>query len=199
MQHRLPLDPPDTHPSDQQSLLSIYSPPDSTRRVTEIDRLRGELATVSAGLARIERVRHRLRARASKLTKRARSLSLQLESLERNPYAILRYQSSVPQQYQGDLWHNRPLSDVGLESVAGLGGERYRLLVERCPTVGDLEVLRVYEGLTVIPGIGRLVAARIEKKLFTWLMRNAWGYVPMASREHVGRERVAKCPREVRL
>lgn len=186
MQHILPLSPDNRPPpADLATLLGV---PPAARVPTEVSRLQGELAAVHAKLARLERKRARLRAVKAKLMTRSAALALQIESLENNPYAILRYQTSVPQQYQGDLWENQPTSTLRLETIDGLGERRLSILLERCPTIGDLEVFRVYEGLAKIPGISGATAAKVERRLLRWLRRNAIGYEPAAGAGDVRRQ-----------
>lgn len=194
MQHLIPYD---GEPQPETNPIVYFGEPDVGRVPTEIDRLQGELSGVQARLARLESKRLRLRGVKRKLDQRAAALSLQIESLKSNPYSILRYRSSVPQQHCGRLWENEPTSTLRLESVPGIGSSRVAILYERCPTIGDLEVFRVFEGLESLPGIRRITAARIEKRLLGWLRRHADGYVPSASREHIGRGRMVLLPRRL--
>ena len=188
-QHLIQFD--DTTPATLAATdpLAYFGGADVSRTPTEIDRLQGELAAVHERLAKVERSRASLRRKKRNLDQRAASLSFQIQSLKNNPLAIGRYQSSVPQQYRGGLWENEPISTLRLESIAGLGTSRLRILYERCPTIGDLEVFRVFEGLETLPGIRRITAARVERRLLRWLRSHAGGYVPKASREHIGRGR----------
>ncbi len=181
MQLRLPIDPlPPLSPTDPASLVH------GGHVDTELDRLRRELAAASLEQAKWSGRRDKCNRNIRKLRDRQESLSLQLDSLEQNPLAIGRYRSTVPQCIVSTRWLDRPTSELKLETLNGIGTKRLRLLYDRCPTVGDLEVFRVYEGLTKIPGLRRITVARIEKRLFQWLRNNAWDYEPMPSWECSG-------------
>lgn len=189
---RLDTDQTATDPS------TLYGAPCPHVRVSELDRLKDELATVERHKANLAVRQLELRGLRQKLTRRSEAISLQIDSLERNPLAILRYQSRlVPVDQQGTLWQYRPLSDLRLEAV--LGTRTLELLVARCPTVGDLEIMRVHEGLSSMRRIGKSTAEKIETRLLDWLNDNAYGYRPPASYEHRQYRSVSTLPREIVL
>lgn len=180
MQLRLPLhdSTPPTMPVDPASLVGGGASVE-----TEVGRLQAELARAAAEQAKWAERRAKCSKNIRKLRDRIESLSFQIDSLQRNPLAIGRYRSTVPQAIVSTRWFDKPTSELKLETLSGVGTKRLRLLYERCPTIGDVEVMRVYEGLTTIPGLSRLTVARVEKRLFAWLRRNAWDYEPMPSYE----------------
>lgn len=194
MQLRLPI--PDTHhPTVLFSLAEIGTGDASAE--TEIGRLQAELARVASQQAKYERKRAKYNGLLRKARDRQQSLALQLDSLKRNPLAIGRYRSTLPKGIAATLWYDKPTSELKLETLSAVGSKRLKLLYDLCPTVGDLEIMRTYEGLTTIPGLSRLTVARIEKRLFAWLVKYAWDYEPMPSAECVRRNNTEQFPRVI--
>lgn len=194
----LPLDP--LPPSIAHDPAAFYDAPCPHRRVSELDRLRAELAALESRKQQLANRQRVIRSARSKLSVRQAALSAQIDSLERNPLSILRYQTSrVPEGQRGELWFYRPTSELRLESTARLGPAALTILLDRCPTIGDLEIMRVHEGLTRLPGIGDQKAARVEQRLLDWLAHNAFGYRPAASYESRVNRRESVLPREIVL
>lgn len=177
----LPLVPVDAGPA--VSFDGLFAQPDGQACSGEIDRLKSQLAAVTAKQSKDCLLRQKLGKRIRKRSEQALLLAAQIESIERNPYAILRYRSQVPDWQQSSAWYNQPISELRPERIPGLGGLRLRLLIELCPTIGDLEALRIYEGFTSIEGIGPLLSKRIERRLLAWISRRAFGYCPKPSFE----------------
>lgn len=195
MQHRLPIytENPPAEPTDPVSVI----PCDATKE-TELARLEREIARMQSRIMRQERKRSRIGERIRRLRNVQRSLAMQLESLRRSDYAVIRYRSRLSTSVVSILWYDRPTSDLELERLRGLGVSRLRAIYDVCPTIGDMEVTRVHEGLTKIPGLRQAMVARIEKRLFAWLARHAVDYEPMPSAECRAKARAATMmPRKI--
>lgn len=178
---------------------TIFAIPADARRRTEVDRLKDELASLQGKQHADDARKARLSRRMRKRTERSLSLAAQIESIERNPYAILRYRSLVPDIDQSRAWYNQPIDAIRPETIGHIGGARLRLLVSLCPTIGDLEALRIYEGISSIRGIGQLLAKRIERRLLRWLQANAFGYDPAPSYEDYRQPVERGCPSHVEI
>lgn len=77
-------------------------------------------------------------------------------------------------------WRSRPTSELDFAKVRGMGQKKIAVIMEVCPTIGDLEDLRagrrLGDGLTDIPGVGRKLADELENLILDWLTKNRdWG------------------------
>lgn len=162
-------------------------------------RLQAELLKVRQLEERYERVRRRARDKIRLQREHAAALIAQIESLQRNPYAIERYDSAIEGWDQSDAWYNQPLAVLRLDTVSAFGEKRTRLLTNLCPTVGDLDLERVYVGLTNITGINKPLAERIERRLIKWLRSHAAGYQIRPSYEDWHKAEKRDHPDEIRL
>jgi hypothetical protein len=81
-------------------------------------------------------------------------------------------------------WQDVPTCKLKIDKIPGVGIKRAKMLVIGFPTIGELERLRITEGISSIPGFSQILRRRIEEKLLTWLGKNATSYQRPRSAEH---------------
>lgn len=152
------------------------SPEDVGDAVSEIDLLRAQFVEIENRVARYDRVRQRITEQVRKCRLRTAIITEQIKALEKNPEAVLRYRSRLPEWNQASAWYNQPIEVLRLDSLPGLGVRRLAILSACCPTIGDLEIQRVNVGISDIDGISRGTAQKIEVRLLKWIKKHASNY-----------------------
>lgn len=122
-----------TMPGQMRLLISITSSSNAARlsditqtsgRRNKVDHLKDEPGKAQASQVKDEARRERINCRTRKPAERSLSLATQIESIERNPYAILHGRSLLPDIDQARAWYNQPIDALRPDS---LGSFKHRL------------------------------------------------------------------------
>lgn len=110
----------------------------------------------------------------------AEPLSKQDPYIAANPYIaevpVTEEPSSSPPE--DDSWRSVPLTEIGIDSIKGLGTKKIEALLDLCPTLGAFEDLRAKVGRDaaslpeLMPkGIGEQACDALEEMVLDWIAR----------------------------